>query len=166
MSVRVGTTVVSPFRSGGGGTSDYTDLTNKPKINNVELNGNKTSSDLGLQPAGNYLTSETDPVFTASASYGITSTDISNWNSKGTYSKPNSGIPDTDLASAVQTSLSKADTALQAHQDISGKEDKSNKVTSLSSSSTDTQYPSAKCVYDMIGDVETILTTLTTGSGV
>lgn len=39
---------------GGGGTSDYTDLTNKPKINNVELNGNKTSSDLGLQPAGNY----------------------------------------------------------------------------------------------------------------
>lgn len=32
--------------------------------------------------------------------------------------------------------------------DISGKEDKSNKVTSLSSSSTDTQYPSAKLVYN------------------
>ena len=60
MSVRVGTTVVSPFRSGGGGTSDYTDLTNKPKINNVELNGNKTSSDLGLQPAGNYITKAVD----------------------------------------------------------------------------------------------------------
>lgn len=30
----------------------------------------------------------------------------------------------------------------------SGKEDSSNKVTSISSSSTDTQYPSAKCVYD------------------
>ncbi len=28
----------------------------------------------------------------------------------------------------------------------------SNKVTSLSSNSTDTQYPSAKCVYDLIGD--------------
>ena len=39
---------------GGGGTSNYNALTNKPKINNVELNGNKTSSDLGLQPAGNY----------------------------------------------------------------------------------------------------------------
>lgn len=36
------------------GASNYPDLTNKPKINNVELNGNKTSSDLGLQPAGNY----------------------------------------------------------------------------------------------------------------
>lgn len=31
---------------------------------------------------------------------------------------------------------------------VSSKEDISNKVTSLSSSSTDTQYPSAKCVYD------------------
>ena len=41
--------------------------------------------------------------------------------------------------------------------DVSGKEDKSNKVTSLSSSSTDTQYPSAKCVYDLIGDIESLL---------
>lgn len=33
---------------GGGGSSDYADLTNKPKINNVELSGNKSSSDLGV----------------------------------------------------------------------------------------------------------------------
>lgn len=33
---------------------------------------------------------------------------------KGTYSKPASGIPKTDLAAAVQTSLGKADTALQS----------------------------------------------------
>ena len=32
-----------------------------------------------------------------------------------------------------------------------------NRVTSISSSSTDTQYPSAKCVYDLIGDVESLL---------
>lgn len=43
----------------------------------------------------------------------------------GTYSKPSGGIPKSDLASAVQTSLEKADTALQTHQDISGKADKS-----------------------------------------
>ena len=41
-----------------------------------------------------------------------------------------------------------------------GKEDATNKVTSLSSSSTDTQYPSAKCVYDLIGDIETILASI------
>lgn len=33
----------------------------------------------------------------------------------GTYSKPNGGIPKSDLASAVQTSLGKADTALQSY---------------------------------------------------
>lgn len=34
--------------------------------------------------------------------------------SVGTYSKPSGGIPSTDLASSVQTSLGKADTALQS----------------------------------------------------
>lgn len=34
---------------GGGGTSDYTDLTNKPQINSVELNGNKSAEDLDLE---------------------------------------------------------------------------------------------------------------------
>ena len=41
---------------GSGGTSDYTHLTNKPSINNVTLNGNKSLNDLGIQPAGNYIT--------------------------------------------------------------------------------------------------------------
>jgi hypothetical protein len=44
----------------------------------------------------------------------VTSTEKSTWNGKGTYSKPSGGIPKTDLASAVQTSLGKADTALQS----------------------------------------------------
>lgn len=42
----------------------------------------------------------------------------------GTYTKPATGIPKSDLASGVQASLGKADTALQKHQDISGKLDK------------------------------------------
>ena len=37
---------------------------------------------------------------------------------------------------------------------VDNKEDTSNKVTSLSSSSTDTQYPSAKCVYDTVDIVD------------
>lgn len=43
---------------------------------------------------------------------------------------------------------------------LNGKESTTNKVTSLSSSSTDTQYPSAKCVYDLVGDIETLLAAL------
>ena len=310
-----------PKGADGETESSYNNLTNKPQINSVELNGNKSLNDLGIQPAGNYLTQETDPVFNASASADITSQDITNWNNKsdfsgsyndltnkptipdstsdltndsgfitnstdgltnyytktevdgkvsavykykgtvatyadlpstgltvgdvynvetdgsnyawnGTvwdklggdidlsgyqtkidsshkldadliddtsstnkfvtsaekttwgnkYDKPLAGIPSTDLSSAVQTSLGKADTALQSeaytgtitsvkmngstvassgeadlgtvitsHQDITGKEDKTNKVTSISSSSTDTEYPSAKAVYDALG---------------
>ena len=36
----------------------------------------------------------------------------------GTYSKPAGGIPKSDLAAAVQTSIGKADTALQEHQSL------------------------------------------------
>ena len=36
----------------------------------------------------------------------------------GKYSKPEGGIPKTDLASGVQASLGKADTALQSHQSV------------------------------------------------
>lgn len=44
------------------------------------------------------------------------------------------------------------------------KENISNKVTSISISSTDTQYPSAKCVYDIVGNIESILTVLLEGT--
>lgn len=36
---------------GGGGTTDYNNLSNKPKIENVELIGNKTFEDLGIASA-------------------------------------------------------------------------------------------------------------------
>lgn len=42
----------------GGGVTDYNKLTNKPSINNVELTGNKSLSDLGIQPAGSYATTQ------------------------------------------------------------------------------------------------------------
>lgn len=38
-------------KSGGsGGTTNYNDLTNKPSVNGVTLEGNKTSEDLGIDP--------------------------------------------------------------------------------------------------------------------
>ena len=49
----------------------------------------------------------------------VTTGDKTVWNAK--YDKPSGGIPKSDLASAVQRSLNKADSALQEHQDISGK---------------------------------------------
>ena len=40
---------------------------------------------------------------------------------------------------------------------MSGTQTVGNLVTSVSASSTDSQYPSAKCVYDLVGDIETLL---------
>lgn len=45
------------------------------------------------------------------------STDLKN-EINGKYTKPSDGIPKSDLASGVQTSLGKADTALQSHQTV------------------------------------------------
>lgn len=42
---------------------------------------------------------------------------------------------------------------------IAGLEETANKVTSLSAQSTDTQYPSAKCVYDLIGGLDDLIGT-------
>lgn len=48
----------------------------------------------------------------------VTESTVSGWGftkNTGTYSKPSAGIPKSDLASAIQASLDKADTALQSY---------------------------------------------------
>lgn len=40
--------------SGESGTSDYNDLENKPKINNVVVDGERSLEDYGIQPKGDY----------------------------------------------------------------------------------------------------------------
>lgn len=47
----------------------------------------------------------------------VTATQKTAWTAK--YDKPQGGIPKSDLAQAVKDSLGKADTAVQAHQDLS-----------------------------------------------
>lgn len=57
-------------------------------------------------------------------------------------------VSDSNLLSFGQQFKTKSDLVYEAS---------ANKVTTLSSASTDTQYPSAKCVYDLVGDIETLL---------
>ncbi len=77
----------------------------------------------------------------------------------GKYAKPSGGIPSTDMSQAVQTSLGKADTAIQEHQDISGKQNKpatagtAGQVLGLDGSLNPvwkTQYPQS---YEVIADI-------------
>ena len=77
----------------------------------------------------------------------ITETTVSNWGftkNTGTYSKPNGGIPKTDLSSAVQASLRKADSALQS-EDIASELTNSN------------QPVSASAVYNVIVEEEEVI---------
>ena len=62
-------------------------------------------------------------------------------------------LPDDLAPYATTASLS----AYATTDSLSAYEEKSNKVTAIDSSSTDTQYPTAKCVYDLIGDVESLI---------
>ena len=113
----------------------------------------------------------------------VTANEKANWNNKSDFSgnyndlsnKPTIPTKTSDLTNdsrfvneqTLESSINDVLVYVDMNfPDISGKENTSNKVTSLSSSSTDTQYPSAKCVYDIVGDIETVLTTLTTGNGV
>lgn len=58
-----------------------------------------------------------------------------------------------DVANIVTNSTYNSSTnKIATMTDLSGKEDTSNKVTSMNSSSTDTQYPSAKAVYNEVID--------------
>ena len=64
--------------------------------------------------SGNYNDLSNKPTIPSA----VTETTVSGWGftkNTGTYSKPSGGIPKTDLASSVQTSLGKADTALQSY---------------------------------------------------
>lgn len=195
---------------GDSGTTDYTEMTNKPKINNVELDGNKTNEDLNIQDklisgqniktinnqpilgsgniniegggqggglssvahdntmtgtgtsenplkvdtnriaqksdipdTSNFITKsvnnlenytktndlgnlatkdtvnyETEVINKPTIPSEVTEQTVADWGftkNTGTYSKPSGGIPKNDLSSDVQTSLGKADTALQSY---------------------------------------------------
>lgn len=197
------TLTINATGGGSGGTTDYNQLSNKPQINNVTLSENKSLSQLGIQPAGNYALSselptktsdltndsgfiteytETDPTVPSHVK-NITQANITSWNNKSDFSgnyndlsnKPTIPTKTSDLTNdsrfvneqTLESSINDVLVYVDMNfPDISGKENTSNKVTSLSSSSTDTQYPSAKCVYDIVGNIETVLTTFTTGNGV
>ena len=177
---------------GSGGTSNYNDLSNKPKINNVELNGNKSLNDLGIQPKGNYLISETDPTVPSYVK-NITQANITSWNNKSDFSgnyndltnKPTipSEVTETTVsnwgftkntgtitgitmngASKGTSGVVDLGTVITSHQDISGKVNTSQVKNTMSTTAGDVY--DVRYINNMIGDVETILTRLTTGSGV
>lgn len=132
---------VSLLGSGNIDTS-YTDATQAAHglmsvADKKKLDGITAGANPNVQPDWNETTTTSDayiknkPALAAVATSGsyndltnkptipsaVTESTVSGWGftkNTGTYSKPSTGIPKTDLASDVQTSLGKADTALQS----------------------------------------------------
>lgn len=77
-------------------------------------------------------------------------------------------LPKTDVVEVSEVNVDNTPTQNSSNLVTSGgvygalsdKQDVSNLVTSLSNSSTDSQYPSAKCVYDTVGNIESALATI------
>ncbi len=74
-------------------------------------------------------------------------------------------VSKTDVITTTEVTLATVATSgnysdLINKPSLSGYQTTANLVTSVSSSSTDSQYPSAKCVYDIVGDVETLINAL------
>ena len=104
----------SPGADGYSPTVAITDITGGHRVTITDVNGSHSFDVMdGEDSGGSSITvdstlsdSSTNPVQNKAIKVAL--------DAKGTYSKPSGGIPATDLASAVQTSLGKADTALQS----------------------------------------------------
>ena len=69
-------------------------------------------------------------------------------------------LTQTQIQGLINTSLTNYYTKSEIDTALSSKENIVNKVTSISAQSTDTQYPTVKCLYDIIGDIESLLSAL------
>ena len=82
----------SAFNWGDHSTQGYLDSSD---LTNYATTAWVTSS---FQPLGSYITSETDPVFTASPAYGITSKQITDWDAAAAGGGGGSGSDDTRIS--------------------------------------------------------------------
>lgn len=94
--------VISAIGGGSGGTTNYDLLSNKPQINGITLTGNKTSTDLGLQPAGNYATYEQG----VKADSAIQPEDLSDYLTKNEANSKYATITSLDSKANKSTTLS------------------------------------------------------------
>lgn len=181
-------------QSGGGGTHNYEALANKPSINDVTLEGNKTLEELGVPLKTSELTNDSGyitsvPVNSVNGKTGtvvLNASDVGALASNTTYVSTVNGssgavtisVPtktsdlqnDSGFLTSAVTTFNGQSGAVTYSAPVSsvngqtgavtGLQTTSNLVTSVSSSSTDSQYPSAKCLYDMVGDIETLLASI------
>lgn len=91
----------------------------------------------------------------------VTLSEKQTWNNKSDFSGSYNDLTNKPTIPTVPTNISSFTNDvgyLTEHQDITGKEDKTNKTTTIDNESTNTQYPSAKAVYDYVEGLNTYST--------
>ena len=116
----------------------------------VDLSGYVTKEELAdVATSGSYNDLKDKPTIPSA----VTESTVAGWGftkNTGTYSKPSTGIPMSDLASDVQSSLGKAETALQSHQDISGKINGDGTITKIVKVASLPSSPEANTLYIIV----------------
>ena len=117
-------------------SGSYNDLSDKPTSTSIQINGTS-----------------------------IINSGVANIVTAGVYNADSNKIATMSDLPTVPTNVSAFtnDSGYITNSAITNMQTTTNLVTSLSASSTDTQYPSAKCVYDIVGDIETALNTINSG---
>ena len=91
----------------GSGTADYNSLENKPHINGVELQGEKTLEELGIQKKGNYASKEEIPT-------SLPASDVYDW-----AKEPEKPLYTADEVGAEEKgTIDKHNASKETHQDI------------------------------------------------
>lgn len=140
-------------------SGSYNDLSNKPTIptvNNATLTIQKNGTSVGT--------------FTANASANVTAnitvpTQTSDLTNNSGFLTSSTAVTSFNGSTGAITYTAPVTSVNGSTGAITGLQTTSNLVTSVSGSSTNSQYPSAKLFYDTIGNVETILQTLNNGGG-
>ena len=140
-------------------SGSYNDLSNKPTIPTVN------NATLTIQKNGT-----TVKTFTANASANVTAnitvpTKTSDLTNDSGFLTSSTAVTSFNGSTGAITYTAPVTSVNGSTGAITGLQTTSNLVTSVSGSSTDSQYPSAKLFYDTIGNVETILQTLNNGGG-
>ena len=144
--VVLGETITTAYRGDRGKIAyDHSQAAHAPA--DAQKNSDITKAEIEAKLTGN-ITSHSH------SSYVPTSRTVAGKALTGniTLAKGDVGLGNVDNTSDASKPIS---TAQQAALD--DKENITNKVQALSTSSTHDQYPTAKCIYDMIGNLETLL---------
>lgn len=123
-----------------------------------------------FNPTNYYTSAQTQSAITSATQNFVTSGDVETQITGHGYTNNVGTITGINMNGVSKGTSGVVDlgTVITSHQDISGKENTTNKVTSITSGSTNTQYASAKAVWDLvdtrIGNIDTLLNQIINGS--